>query len=327
MSRNTYQPRTSKRQVIGGVNNEPSSRRQIKKERVTKAEKRKIRGPRGEVEVNLNPGDTVTTTTYRDGSVVQSVDYTKSKSSVPQKNTSSQSKTQTVTKTRYNKRQRLKPRSKTKRQYTSQTTFNDSEFINKYIQAYKDNDQSALNNLNVQLAQRPNKNQLWKSIWNGMDSSHTQELSDAQHQMFYTINQGTPNEMGQTNWYNIFDGNLLHATADDLSIPRSSLDFVSPEQRAKIIQITTPNSQFSNEGIRSIDNSNTIDDIINQNSELFKSQYEYAKQHNEAFNYLPSAFDTSNLNVNYKYGGIGDFMDTYGINPKYLYNKLEAIYK
>lgn len=31
------------------------------------------------------------------------------------------------------------------------------------------------------------------------------------------------------NWYNIFDGNLLHATAPN------SLDFVSPEWRAKTI--------------------------------------------------------------------------------------------
>lgn len=59
---------------------------------------------------------------------------------------------------------------------------------------------------------------------------------------------------------------------------------------------------------------------------MFKEQYNYAKQNNGAFDYSPSAFDAARLNVNYKYGGIGDFMTAYGLNPKGLYDRLERIY-
>lgn len=197
---------------------------------------------------------------------------------------------------------------------------NDLSFISQYIQAYQNREQNPnrYNAFNIALARNPNKNLIWHGIWRGTDPSHTQELSNAQHEMLYTIHPGTKDEMGQMNWYNIFNGNLLHATAPN------SLEYVSPEWRAKTIQLTTdPQYVAQNSNTSTSDN---IDELIRQNADLFRSQYEYAKQHNGAFNYLPSALDTTNLNVNYKYGGIGDFMDTYGLNPQGLYEILDNIY-
>lgn len=250
---------------------------------------------------------------------------TSQKPAVQQKNTST-TKTQKVSNTTSTKsKQKTRNRIKSKSNFVSSKTpsnkiipKNDLSFISQYIQAYQNGDQKRLNAFNIALAKNPNKNLIWHGIWRGIDPSHTQELSDSQHEMLYTIHPGTKNEMGQMNWYNIFDGNLLHATAPN------SLDFVSPEWRAKTIQLTT-NPQYVAQ-TPSVETSDNIDDIIRSNADLFRSQYEYAKQHNGAFDYTPSSFDTSNLNINYKYGGIGDFMDAYGLNPQGLYKRLDNIY-
>lgn len=333
MDRSKDQPTTSKRQIVGGINNEPASRRKVRREQVNKKEKRKIQGPRGEIEVDLNPGDIIVTLTRRDGTVIQSVDRRKAQSSGTSK------KNQSVRKTQTSQSQKPVPNQTNQTNQASSTTQKPKQevqqqdnmtpyehwyrqnFIKSYIKAYKGEGKETdppLSWYNEQLRNLKDPEGVWREIWKGIDPNHTQELSDAQHEMFYTINPGTKDAMGQTNWYNMFSGNLLQATADDVSIPRSSLDYVSPEQRSKTIYVTNP-GQLT----QPVDE---IDALIRQNSDLFESQYNYAREHNGAFDYNPSSFDATRLNVNYKYGGIGDFMSAYGLNPQGLYKRLEGIY-
>lgn len=299
----------------------PSSRKSQAKQRITKRGTVTIKTQRGTTRsVKVYPGDILVTTTDRNGKTYQTVihkdvsrDYSVS-SNKKQYTKKQQSKTYKEN-NQTNEVENTSPeQGNSSNTATASVPRNDLSFISQYVQAYKSGDWDKVDAFNRALSKMPNKNTLWHGIWRGIDSNHTQELSDAQHEMLYTIHPGTKDEMGQMNWYNIFNGNLLQATAPN------SLDYVSPEQRAKTIQISTPNYSGS-----FVNNSGTVEDIIRQNPDMFQYQYEYAKQNN-SFDYRPSVFNAEKLNVKQKYGGIGDFMDTYGLSPQYLFETLDGIF-
>lgn len=337
---------TSRRQIIRS-NTSYSSRKKITKQIIDRDKRIIITNPRTgkPMKVDVAKGDVVTIVTKPDGTTQTSIEHkdtTRNYSVSSQKSQSSSGNSSSITKFKQTRAQSgvqpkhqynyvSKPASKTRRSVRQATNpynipKNDLSFINQYIEAYKNREQDPkrLEAFNVALSKNPNKNVVWKGIWIGIDPTHTQKVSDAQHEMLYTIHPGTRNEMGQMNWYNIFNGNLLHATSDDLSIPRSSLDYISPQQRTKTIQLTNPSYSESSTNIS--DNSNNVEDIIKNNLDLFRQQYEYAKQNNGAFDYSPSSFNAEKLNVKQKYGGIGDFMDTYGLSPGYLLSVLDKTF-
>lgn len=202
----------------------PTSRRSKRIERITKAERRWIVDSSGNTrKVDLVPGDIVTTITTGDGRKIQNVrhkDTTRDYSVSRTQNTAQKS-----TKVNTTKRQvRSKKSSKTSYQIPN----NDLAFIDQYVEAFLSNDQERKNAFNEALAKKPNKELLWKGIWRRIDPNNTPERSAAQHEMLYT-----QNGMGQTNWYNMFGGNAYLGEQED------SLNYVSPEQRARTIQLTT----------------------------------------------------------------------------------------
>ena len=199
---------------------------------------------------------------------------------------------------------------------------NDLSFISQYIQAYQNDDQKKIDALNIALAKNPNKNLIWKGIWPALDPSHTPEKSALDHKYLWTLHPGTRDEIGMTNWYNAFNGNTM--AAEGSRTDGRYFDLISPEYRQWSVSTVNPDAvAVSSQDLTKQIN---LEDMIRQNADLFRSQYEYAKQHNGAFDYTPSSFDVSNLNVNYKYGGIGDFMDTYNLSPDQLYSTLEKFF-
>lgn len=67
---------------------------------------------------------------------------------------------------------------------------------------------------------------------------------------------------------------------------------------------------------------NDYTSFIEHNPEIFKPQYEYAKQHNGSFNYT-----LLNDRTNSGYNTIGDFMDEYNLSPNELFTALANIYR
>lgn len=284
-----------------------TSRRNKKVEVVRKAERRKVTDSSGTTrEVDLLPGDIITTVTQQDGRQISSVrhkDPTKDYS--VNRKTSTTRKSQTSTRSPKQKKQ-IKPKQEVKPQY--QIANNDLGFINQYVQAYKNERWDEVKALNVALAKNPNQDLIWRGIWRGINPINTPERSAAQHEMIYT-----QNGMGNMNWRNIFDNNLIYATREN------SLDYVSPEWRAKTIQLTTDPS-YSIPTLQA-------EDVIKANLDRFENQYKYAKAHDQSFDYRGNQFDSTGLNVNNVYGGIGDFMDTYRLTPDQLYLILKKYYK
>lgn len=254
---------------------------------------------------------------------------TSQKPAVQQKNTST-TKTQKVSNTTSTKsKQKTRNRIKSKSNFVSSKTpsnkiipKNDLSFISQYIQTYQNGDQKRLNAFNVALAKNPNKNLIWKGIWPALDPSHTPEKSALDHKYLWTLHPGTRDEIGMTNWYNAFNGNTM--AAEGSRTDGRYFDLISPEYRQWSVSTVNPNAVAASS--QNLTRQINLDDMIRQNADMFRTQYDYAKQHNGSFDYTASSFDSQKLNSIYKYGGIGDFMDTYGISPQELYNKLEQYY-
>lgn len=387
MSNSNDQPTTSKRQVVGGVNNEAASRKQIKRERVSKKEKRKIQGPRGEIEVDVNPGDTIVTTTRRDGTIIQSVEPASSNSPTTKPSTTKSSSSSRQKPQKLQKRMvpstrksspdmslhnrtldldllrkswddfnvqpfgyKKTPYSHWYDQYKRSLIGNelgfsneDLAFINDYINnenslneyydanrrwiadpndalANKRYDEAVAkrNELNIALAKKPNKNALYKVIWKGLSPYNTAERSAEDHKYINTINAGTSNEMGSMNW----------EAATGKKGPNFSVEDFTPEYNhwtAGFDDVTLRTPVSTPVSVPQPSNAVTL--LVPKYSDRFKSQYDYAKTHNGAFDYSSNAFDLSGLVNNTNYGGIGDFMDAYGLNPQELYKMLENIYE
>lgn len=397
---NKDQPVTSRRQVVGGTYNKSLSRKKKpRRERVTKKETRKIYGPRGERPVDVNPGDTIVTTTDMDGNTVQYVlpgNHTTSNSSTSNKRSkSSTSKTQKLQKrtvpvnknstpNRSAQNQNLTsnvslhnrtldldllrkswddfnvdnfnykktPYSHWYNQYKSSLPGNelgfsneDLVFLNDYINNEKSvnpyldangywiadsNDVEAnkkhaeyiakRNALNIALSKKPNQNDLYKVIWPNLSPYHTPERSAEDHKYISTIYPGTPKEMGSMNW----------EAATGTTGPNFSIEDFTPEYNHWTagfdnVELRTPMTQSTSRKT-STSKQTSIEDMIKQNPGMFRAQYDYAQQYNGAFDYAPSSFDSQKLNSIYKYGGIGDFMDTYGLSPQELYSILEQYF-
>ena len=326
----------------GGVKIDPKNGRryimQVRKEVAKKNGKIIDYTSNGDKSINFNKGDLIVRTGkyYIDTktfipdqiSIDPSYkDYSKNSNNSKQVQQTRPSNPPTLNQKRLVKNNRRSSRVKSRTGVTPKTLQydipnNDLSFISQYIQAYQNGDQKRLNAFNVALAKNPNKNLIWKGIWPALDPSYTPEKSALDHKYLWTLHPGTRDEIGMTNWYNAFNGNTM--AAEGSRTDGRYFDLISPEYRQWSVSTVNPNAvAVSSQDLTKQIN---LENMIRQNPDMFKAQYDYAREHNGSFDYIPSSFDSQKLNSVYKYGGIGDFMDTYGLSPQELYNKLEQYY-
>lgn len=323
MDRSKDQPTTSRRQVVGGTNNEPASRRKKTEEKVTKGGNRTIMGPRGLQTVPVNPGDVIVTITRRDGTKTQNVDHRKTTAS---NKTSTKTLVKTTTTKQNTQSQQVGSQNKqpavsnssvqsTQQEQNSSNSMTPYDFwyrqnfIKAYVQAYKNNDPN-LSWYNYQLKNLKDPEGVWKEIWPQLSPYNTPEKSALDHYYLWN-NKG----VGATNWSNIYGGNTQQAEWRDENgwlglenVPQAARDWsLSSDNRSEAPQID-------------------VDTIIQNNLDKFKNQYVYANTYQGTFNYDPDQFDNTGLNVNNRYGGIGDFMNTYNLTPQQLYDILKKYY-